>query len=457
MPLDVTSVPRVPVAGLVMGSLPALPELALVGTPTQTLREQSRAADDERRRREKDDARESSYELTAADATVQAERDVAPGSAAFRRAEARAAARQQTLQSPAAFRQELAQVASRPPSGGAPPPSAAPSGVAPASNDAATSSQLSQPARAPTTAPASPGDTAVSEPPGGAAPRGDTKPDAPPLRDLLPIDRIGAKADAASGTPVSAAASATTASAASPVAAPSVGVEPAPTRVAPAGRVEAASGAKSDASLLAAGDRRGPADAGRAAPPRSAPRTNEPTGKDDANVEHIVRLVASRIGKDRSVATLRLDPAELGSIKLHMDLRDHGLNLRVESESPVAHRLLVERVEALRAALQAADIRLERVEFVTTAPPRDPSDAGDGRDPSRPHSDASQPEPERSGTQRESGTEADGGSARRGEAGADIDAASRGADEGVVEAALPSASGSAPHRSAAGWRVNILA
>jgi len=82
----------------------------------------------------------------------------------------------------------------------------------------------------------------------------------------------------------------------------------------------------------------------------------------DANVERIVRLLQSRIDKDRSVATLRLDPPELGTVRLHMDLRQDALALRVDTDNPAARDLLRDQMDTLRRSLESAGIRLEHVE-----------------------------------------------------------------------------------------------
>jgi flagellar hook-length control protein FliK len=100
------------------------------------------------------------------------------------------------------------------------------------------------------------------------------------------------------------------------------------------------------------------APAGQAA--RAAP---EAESNNDANIERMLRLIHTRIGKDRSVATLRLDPPELGTIRLHMDLRNDQLSLQVETETGAAQRLLGEQLDTLRKNLEASGIHLERVEI----------------------------------------------------------------------------------------------
>jgi flagellar hook-length control protein FliK len=86
------------------------------------------------------------------------------------------------------------------------------------------------------------------------------------------------------------------------------------------------------------------------------------SGNSDVNVERMVRLIQSRLGRDRSVATLRLDPPELGKVLLRMELQHDQLALQIDADSPAAQRLLADQVDGLRRSLDAAGIRLERVE-----------------------------------------------------------------------------------------------
>ncbi|MEW6252694.1 MAG: flagellar hook-length control protein FliK [Planctomycetota bacterium] len=108
------------------------------------------------------------------------------------------------------------------------------------------------------------------------------------------------------------------------------------------------------------------------APPRAAaagdPAATEAERNPDANTERILRLVHTRIGQERSVATLRLDPPELGTVRLHIDLRGEQLGLLIETQTPAARRVLEDELETLRRGLAASGIQLERV-ALRTAPP----------------------------------------------------------------------------------------
>lgn len=91
----------------------------------------------------------------------------------------------------------------------------------------------------------------------------------------------------------------------------------------------------------------------------------ESDGEIDANIQRILRLFHTRLGTERSVATLRLDPPELGMIRLHMDLRHDRLALGVETQTAAAQRLLSKQLDALRENLEASGVQLERVEIRT--------------------------------------------------------------------------------------------
>jgi flagellar hook-length control protein FliK len=116
-----------------------------------------------------------------------------------------------------------------------------------------------------------------------------------------------------------------------------------------------------------------------AAPPGSSrasvKRTPGAASADPADraemIERIVRVVKRRIERERSLTVLRLDPPEMGMLKLRMELRKEALLLRIEAGSELAQRLLREDVDALRAGLEAAGIRLERLEIGSLAPPQD--------------------------------------------------------------------------------------
>jgi flagellar hook-length control protein FliK len=93
-----------------------------------------------------------------------------------------------------------------------------------------------------------------------------------------------------------------------------------------------------------------------------------------ANIERIVRMVAQRIRGERSHTVMRLDPPELGSLRLQLDLKGEVLALRIDTTTQLAHRLLSEDVDRLRHGLEASGIQLERIEV---RPPTQGPQAGE--------------------------------------------------------------------------------
>lgn len=89
---------------------------------------------------------------------------------------------------------------------------------------------------------------------------------------------------------------------------------------------------------------------------------------DDANLERVLRVLRMQLARDRANATIRLDPAELGQVRMKIDLSGTQLALDVEAEREAARRLLVEQVDALRRGLEAAGIVLERIDVRVVEP-----------------------------------------------------------------------------------------
>ncbi|MBU0639925.1 MAG: flagellar hook-length control protein FliK [Planctomycetes bacterium] len=132
------------------------------------------------------------------------------------------------------------------------------------------------------------------------------------------------------------------------------------------GRPATGGGKAPSTSPLAAGVGRGSTPHTRAASASSAANTQASATAEkaeDANIERILRVVRSQIGKEHSRATLRLDPPELGTIRLHMDLRKDALSLRIDTQTQMAQRLLSEQLDGLRQGLASSGIQLERVEI----------------------------------------------------------------------------------------------
>lgn len=85
--------------------------------------------------------------------------------------------------------------------------------------------------------------------------------------------------------------------------------------------------------------------------------------KDDAMLDQVMRVVRSRLSQKNSHIMMRLDPPSLGTLRIHMDLSDRNLTMRIDVETHLARRLLTDGAESLRDALDASGVRLEKIEI----------------------------------------------------------------------------------------------
>jgi len=107
----------------------------------------------------------------------------------------------------------------------------------------------------------------------------------------------------------------------------------------------------------AAGTER-PASAGRNASTQGTEATRRP------EFQQLLRALRGSLAGRESSATLRLDPPELGRMKVDLRMVDDTLAVRVEVTSSRARELLNGRLEQLSAALREHDVRMERFEVV---------------------------------------------------------------------------------------------
>lgn len=103
--------------------------------------------------------------------------------------------------------------------------------------------------------------------------------------------------------------------------------------------------------------------AAAAAKKPAATATPRETGEADANTERILRFIQTRIGKDQSTATMRLDPPELGSLRIRLDLQHDEVTVEMEAQTDAARRLLAEQLDTLRQGLESAGLHVARVEL----------------------------------------------------------------------------------------------
>ena len=338
----------------------------LPGNPEERLRSvQAREQTEERLRRRDADYQDLVASAANAprplDVVFRAERDMLPGTRAAQRDQLQTQLRQELSQEHDSFRQALTDASAR---------GKTPESPGPAQRVSTQVADESSPPAPPQSAdaPGKPSEavSSATNPPGGT-----TAPTALPAAARAP----------GTTAPVAATSSALTADVLAQAtqdldqvgppsaATPSAGGNALKAESAPAGGARAPAG-----DVAVDGAARPSAPASKALAGRAAQADPPARGTNDANLEQILRLIRSRIGKDRSVATLHLDPPELGKIKVQMDLRHELLSLRIDAETEAARRLLSDQLDALRRSLEATGIQLERVEVRVPEVARSPVD-----------------------------------------------------------------------------------
>lgn len=346
--------------------------VSLIGTsPLPTLRgEEQTVREQIRRAEEKDAAAATLVPTRSADVIAEAERNIDRSSRTFRRQVARETAIEQFRQDRQAFRQALTEAKGQ----GTQSTAQRPASTAMHLHEAAQDKlgDESRVAGAGKGTSATPAQSARPVPAADSAHAGSRTVDSSAAAQRLASSTAGRGGQ---GSRQTAALSGTLARSA----AASVVRSDAAIRIGPATQAQAAKAGGSGA-----GKGGGPAPAGlamrgpaRAAAPAAARATASRPAKNadwDANIERLVRVLRSRINGQRSRTVLRLDPPELGRLRLQMDLRGAALTLRIDASTEMAHRLLSQDVEKLRHGLEASGIQLERVEI---RPPTQGTEAGE--------------------------------------------------------------------------------
>ena len=343
----------------------------LQGSPAERLRDaQAREQTEERLRRRDADYQDMVASAANAprplDVMIRAERNMLPGSRAAQRDQLQTQLRQELSQEHDSFRQALADASAR---GKSPDPPSTTQNVSPK-----VTNEPSQPASPESAdAPGKPSEAvgAQAASPAANPSGGTTESTALPgaTRILSPAAPVAATSSALTADVLAKAAQDLDSAGPPSAVTPSAAGNASKAESAPAGGAEASAGDVAVDSAARPSAAAGKAPAGRAAQTESpAPSTN------DANLEQILRLIRAQVGKDRSVATLHLDPPELGKIKVQMDLRHELLSLRIDAETEAARRLLSDQLDALRRSLEATGIQLERVEVRVPEGARNPVD-----------------------------------------------------------------------------------
>lgn len=103
----------------------------------------------------------------------------------------------------------------------------------------------------------------------------------------------------------------------------------------------------------------------RAKPAAEAPAESAGSGR---NIDRILRVLRGQILRDKSTTVIRMDPPELGYLRLQLDLHKDVLRLRIHAETDAARQMLSDHLDALRKGLEAGGLHLEAVEIRPLTP-----------------------------------------------------------------------------------------
>ncbi|MEK6644968.1 MAG: flagellar hook-length control protein FliK [Planctomycetota bacterium] len=108
------------------------------------------------------------------------------------------------------------------------------------------------------------------------------------------------------------------------------------------------------------------------------------SGTTDADpVASAAKLLRASGVNGQHQATLKLDPPELGQLRIDIRMREQGMTLRVDAENAAAAKLIESRLPELKDALAVHGIRFDRSEIVVRSPEtsNDQPAHSDSRDP----------------------------------------------------------------------------
>jgi flagellar hook-length control protein FliK len=79
-------------------------------------------------------------------------------------------------------------------------------------------------------------------------------------------------------------------------------------------------------------------------------------------IDQLGRQISRSLIRGDGIVQLRLKPAELGTVRLEMQMTDNHMNVTVAAENGAVKELLLANVQELREMLQAQGIRLEKLD-----------------------------------------------------------------------------------------------
>lgn len=99
-------------------------------------------------------------------------------------------------------------------------------------------------------------------------------------------------------------------------------------------------------------------------------------------IDQLARVLRTGLNGKTSSMTLRLDPPELGQLRVDIRMQLDTVTLRIQADNQAARDLLDHRMSDLRQALDQHGVRLDRVDVeVRPQTPSNPGREGDGQPP----------------------------------------------------------------------------
>ena len=83
--------------------------------------------------------------------------------------------------------------------------------------------------------------------------------------------------------------------------------------------------------------------------------------------DRIASLIRTRSSGKQVVARIRLDPPELGQVRVHLRLNGNTLRVRLATQTAEARDTLLSRSSDLQSALERQGIQVQRMDFVSPA------------------------------------------------------------------------------------------
>ena len=106
----------------------------------------------------------------------------------------------------------------------------------------------------------------------------------------------------------------------------------------------------------------------QAAPPQAANLPAPPPslgGEDQANVARVVRGLVNAVNQNGGSVTLRLQPPELGFVRVQLEINDGSVRAAFQAEQPAVRTLLSQQMSQLRQALQSHGLQVDRLDVQT--------------------------------------------------------------------------------------------